>query len=140
MDAREKFNQYIAGQGLRHTEQREHILDVVLATETHLSAQELYDLVREKYKGIGYATVSRTLKLLAESGVCRAVDFADGRQRYEHKFGHEHHDHLICVECGRLEEIFSDELEELQAKLVEKYGYIQKSHKLDIFGVCPECQ
>ncbi len=139
IDAKEKFVQYVAKKGLRRTMQREHVLDVFLSTEKHLTVQELYDLVRRKHKGIGYATVARTVKLICESGVCRQVDFGDGSQRYEHKHGHEHHDHLICLACGKFEEIYSPELERIQDQLVKKYGYIQESHKLDIFGLCPRC-
>jgi Fur family ferric uptake transcriptional regulator len=139
MDAKEKFGQFAAGKRLRHTRQRERVLDVFLSTEKHVTVQELYDMVRKKHEGIGYATVARTVKLMCESGVCRQVDFGDGSQRFEHKFGHEHHDHLICLKCGKFEEIYSVELEKIQEKLVRKYGYVQENHKLDIFGLCPRC-
>ena len=139
MGAREKFEKFTAQKGLRKTEQRYKVLDTFLDTEKHVTIQELYDLVRDRHKGIGYATVARTVKLMCDSGVCRQVDFGEGALRYEHKYGHEHHDHLICVKCGRFEEIFSPKLEEIQQELVEKHGYIQQSHKLDIFGLCPRC-
>ena len=139
MDAKEKFEQFVARKGLRHTEQREKVLDVFLATERHVTVQELYDLVRNKHKGIGYATVARTMKLMCESGLCRQVDFGDGALRYEHKYGHKHHDHLICIKCGKFEEIYSPKLEKIQRELVKKHGYVQESYKLDIFGLCPEC-
>ena len=100
MDARAKFNQFLRQKGLRQTTQRDEIVKLFLRTERHLSTQELFDIVRKKDKDVGYATVARTLKLLAESGLCRMVDFGDGVQRYEHKYGHEHHDHLICSKCG----------------------------------------
>ena len=140
MDASEEFERFIAAKGLRHTQQRQQILEAFLATERHVSAQDLFEIVRKKYRGIGYATVARTLKLLEESGICGQVDFGDGVQRYEHKYGHEHHDHLICIRCGRFVEIHSVELEKLQQKLVNKFGYTQERHKLDIFGFCPACQ
>jgi Fur family ferric uptake transcriptional regulator len=120
MDTKDRFIQFAARKGLRRTEQRQHVLDVFLGTEKHLTVQELYDLVRKQHKGIGYATVARTVKLLCESGVCRQVD-------------------LICVKCGRFEEIYSPELERIQDRLVKKHGYVQESHKLDIFGLCPRC-
>jgi Fur family ferric uptake transcriptional regulator len=96
-------------------------------------------LARKKHKGIGYATVARTVKLMCESGVCRQVDFGDGSQRFEHKYGHEHHDHLICLKCGKFEEIYSARLEKIQDELVRRHGYVQENHKLDIFGLCPRC-
>jgi len=139
VDAKEKFSQYVAEQGLRHTEQRDKVLEVFLNTEKHVTVQELYDLVRKENKSIGYATVARAVKLMCESGLCRPVDFGDGALRYEHKYNHEHHDHLICTRCGKFEEIYSPELEKIQHELVKQYGYTQQSHKLDIFGLCPEC-
>ena len=139
MDARQKFEQFVANKGLRRTGQRTKVLGVFLATEKHVTVQELHDLVRRKHKGIGYATVARTVKLMCESGLCRQVDFGDGALRYEHKYDHEHHDHLICVKCVKFEEIYSPKLERLQHELVRQYDYIQQSHKLDIFGLCPQC-
>ncbi|MHC4580491.1 MAG: Fur family transcriptional regulator, partial [Planctomycetota bacterium] len=139
VDARQKFEQFVATKGLRRTGQRAKVVDVFLGTERHVTVQELHDLVRRRHKGIGYATVARTVKLMCESDLCRQVDFGDGAVRYEHKYDHEHHDHLICLNCGKFEEIYSPKLEQLQHELVEKHDYVQHSHKLDIFGLCPEC-
>ncbi len=139
MDARAKFNQFLRQKGLRQTKQRDEIVKLFLRTERHLSTQELFDIIRKKDKDVGYATVARTIKLLAESGLCRVVDFGDGVQRFEHKYGHEHHDHLICLSCGKFEEIYSPKLEKIQGELVKKHGYVQEKHKLDIFGLCPKC-
>jgi Fur family ferric uptake transcriptional regulator len=139
MTAKELFRQFVGTKKLRHTAQREQVLDVFLATEKHLTVQQLHDLVRKKYAGIGYATVARTVKLMCEAGVCSQVDFGDGSLRFEHKHGHEHHDHLICTKCGKLVEIYSPELERIQNDLVRKHGFVQKSHKLEVFGLCPRC-
>ncbi len=139
MDAKVKFNRFLIKKGLRQTKQRDEIVSIFLRMERHLSTQELFDIVRKKDKEVGYATVARTLKLLAESGLCRMVDFGDGVQRFEHKYGHEHHDHLICSKCGKFVEIYSKKLEKLQEELVRRHGYTQEYHKLDIFGICPRC-
>ena len=93
MNAKEKFARFVVEEGLKHTEQRDQVLGVFLSTEKHVTVQELYDLVRREHRGIGYATVARTVKLMCESSICRQVDFGDGSLRYEHKHGHEHHDH-----------------------------------------------
>jgi len=140
MDAKGRFEEFLIRKGLRHTSQRQQILKVFLATEQHVTVEQLHNLVRSRYKGIGYATVARTVKLLSESGIGRAVDFGDGIQRFEHKYGHEHHDHLICIKCGKFVEIYSKRLEKLQEELVRNHGFIQEHHKLDIFGVCNRCQ
>jgi Fur family ferric uptake transcriptional regulator len=139
VDAKAKFDRFLRQKGLRRTKQRDELVDVFLRTEKHLSTQELFDIVRRKSKDVGYATVARTLKLLAECGLCRIVDFGDGVQRFEHKYGHEHHDHLICLKCGGFVEIYSKRLEKLQSEIVKKHGYAQEYHKLDIFGICLRC-
>ncbi len=139
MGARAKFNRFLRQKGLRQTKQRDELVNVFLRTERHVSTQELFDIVRKKHKDVGYATVARTLKLLTECGLCRVVDFGDGVQRFEHKYGHEHHDHLICTKCGTFVEIYSKKLEIVQAELVKKHNYVQEYHKLDIFGICPRC-
>ncbi|MHC4106254.1 MAG: Fur family transcriptional regulator [Planctomycetota bacterium] len=139
MNAKAKFEQFVAREGLRRTGPRDKVLDVFLSTERHVTVQELYDLTRKKHKGIGYATVARTVKLMCDSDICRQVDFGDGSLRYEHKYGHDHHDHLICIKCGKFEEIYSPKLEKIQDELVKKYNYVQEKHKLDIFGYCPKC-
>ncbi len=139
MDARAKFDRFLSQKGLRRTKQRDELVNIFLRTERHVSTQELFDIARRKYKDVGYATVARTLKLLVECGVCRVADFGDGVQRFEHKYGHEHHDHLICTRCGKFVEIYSKRLERLQGELVKKHGYVQEYHKLHIFGLCPRC-
>jgi Fur family ferric uptake transcriptional regulator len=140
MDAKEKFRQYIKDSGLRQSAPRDAVVSVFLRTEKHVSTQELFEIVKKKHKTVGYATVARTMKLLAQAGLCRVVDFGDGLQRYEHEYGHEHHDHLICTKCGKFVEIYSKKLEKAQDELVKKHGYRQVSHKLQIYGICPKCE
>ncbi len=140
MDAKEKFRQFLRTRGLRQSQPRDDVADVFLRTEKHVSTQELFELVKKKHKNLGYATVARTLKLLAEAGLCRIVDFGDGTHRYEHEYGHDHHDHLICSDCGKVVEIFSKKLEKAQDELIRKHGYQQVSHRLQIYGICPKCR
>ncbi|MFH2070658.1 MAG: transcriptional repressor [Elusimicrobiota bacterium] len=133
------FEKYINEKGLKHSKQRNEILRVFINTEKHLTADELYRSVKNKYPEVGFATVYRTLKLLSECGLCREVVFGDGVARYEHKYGHEHHDHLVCVKCGNFVEVFEPRIEELQEKLAGKYGFLQKHHRMEIYGICRKC-
>jgi Fur family ferric uptake transcriptional regulator len=128
----ELFDDYIRGKNLRHSEQRIQVLEVFLKSEKHLSADELYRMVKKKNPSIGTATIYRTLKLLRESGLCRELKFDDGTTRYEHLYGHEHHDHLICTSCGKLVEALDPEIEKMQIKLAKAHGFYIKNHKLEI--------
>ena len=91
---------YLDDHKLKHTRQREAILDVFLSTSGHISSDELYQRVRELHPSIGYTTVYRTMKLLCDAGLAVERNFEDGVTRYE--IPHEHHDHLVCVRCGRI--------------------------------------
>lgn len=135
----EILEKYIREKGLRHTPQREDILRVFLSVERHLSADELHTIVKKKNPSIGYVTVYRTMKLLSEAGLCNEVDFGDGITRYEHLYGHEHHDHLICTRCGTYEEVVKPEIEKMQDELAKERGFIPMKHKLQIFGICCKC-
>jgi Fur family transcriptional regulator, ferric uptake regulator len=133
------LEKFIREKGLRHTSQREEILKVFLSVEEHLSAEELYQIVKKKNSKIGSVTVYRTMKLLEAAGLCNEVDFGDGVSRFEHKYGHEHHDHLICVKCGRCVEVVKPGIEKLQDVLAKEKHFIPLKHKLQIFGVCSKC-
>ena len=134
------FSDYIVANGLKFTPQRRMIVEVFLKQDGHLSTEELYDRVRKEDSSIGQATVYRTLKLFCESGLAKEVHFGDGMARYEKTFGTKHHDHLICIACGKQTEFMDDTIEKLQEELAEKYGYILTSHHMYLYGVCPACR
>jgi Fur family ferric uptake transcriptional regulator len=93
---------YLDSHSLKHTKQREAILDVFLSARGHITGEELHARVRESNPRIGYTTVYRTMKLLCEAGLAMERHFDDGVARYE--IEHEHHDHLVCVRCGKIVE------------------------------------
>lgn len=139
-DEKTIFEEYLKEKGLKHSEQRVQILEVFLGTEAHVTVEELHRLVKAKYSTIGYVTVYRTLKLLVECGLCDELFFEDGIARYEHKYNHTHHDHLMCVHCGDVVEVMEPEIEKLQDRLFKKYGYAPESHSLELYGICPKCR
>jgi Fur family transcriptional regulator, ferric uptake regulator len=139
-EEQEVFLKHIQKKGLKRTSQRDLILDIFLRTEAHLSSEDLYRLVRQKDPNIGQTTVYRTLKLLAEAGLAREVRFGDGVTHYEHNYKHQHHDHMICSECGRIIEFFSAELEAIQDAMAAKHRFQVTQHLLRIIGVCAECR
>lgn len=132
--------EFLGRKGLRATPQRELILDEFLQQERHISAEELYDIVKQRDRTIGQATVYRVLKLLCEAGLAREVDFGDGTMRYEHEFGHEHHDHLVCTVCGKTLEVVDPAIETLQKALAERHGFRLSNHEMYLYGTCQQCQ
>lgn len=140
LEKKKAFNAYAAKQGLRSTRQRDVILDVFLATRQHLSVEELYLKVKASHPGIGFATVYRTMKLLAEAGIARELTLKNGQARYEHQLAGEHHDHLICTGCGAIVEFEDETIEALQREIAERHGFTITTHRMDLFGLCPACR
>jgi len=139
-EEQEVFLKHIQKKGLKRTSQRELILDVFLRTEEHLSNEDLYQLVKKEDPTVGQTTVYRTLKILTEAGLAREVRFGDGRTHYEHNYKHQHHDHMICSECGKIIEFFSAELEAIQDQMAAKHDFEIRQHLLRMIGVCSECR
>jgi Fur family ferric uptake transcriptional regulator len=133
------FENYLKYVGLRMTRQRESILKEFLKIESHISAEEFYSLLKNKNSAIGQATVFRTLKLLVEAGIAASVEFSNKTLRYEHRYNHIHHDHLICIKCGKITEAVDPEIEKLQEKLAQRHDLKPVSHVLQIFGICGNC-
>lgn len=136
----EIFHEHLKRSGLKRTEQRDLILSVFLETEGHVSAEELYELVKKRDPSVGFTTIYRTLKLILEAGLAREVRFNDGRARYEHEYKHEHHDHLICIQCNCLIEFYSADIERIQEEIAAQYQFKIIDHSHRIFGLCAECQ
>jgi Fur family ferric uptake transcriptional regulator len=139
-EEQEVFLNHIQKAGLKRTAQRDQILEVFLRTEKHLSSEDLYRLVQKEDPTIGQTTVYRTLKLLTEAGLAREVRFGDGRTHYEHNYKHQHHDHMICMECGEIIEFYSAELEAIQDAMAAKHRFEVKQHLLRILGICANCR
>lgn len=139
-EEQEVFLKHIQKQGLKRTAQRDLILDVFLQTEGHLSGEDLYRLVRDRDSSVGQTTVYRTLRLLTDAGLAREVRFGDGRAHYEHQYKHQHHDHMICKECGKIIEFYSPELEAIQDAMAAKHRFELTSHLLRMIGICADCR
>jgi Fur family ferric uptake transcriptional regulator len=133
------FREFMQRKGLKSTRQRDVILDAFLSMEHHRSTEELYLQLRQQEPGIGYATVYRTLKLFAESGIAREIHFGDGQTRYEPVRQGEHHDHLVCTGCGAIVEFENEAIERLQDEVARAHGFRIATHRLELYGLCPAC-
>lgn len=139
----DKINRLLTAKGYKLTPQREMTLQVLLENEKdHLSAEEVFMLVRQRFPEIGLATVYRTLELLAELSIVQKMNFGDGVARFDLRMegqAHMHH-HLICKVCGALEEIQDDWLTDLELRLAREYGFKVTDHRLDFTGEYQKCR
>jgi Fur family ferric uptake transcriptional regulator len=139
-EAESVFHDHLRRVGLKHTGQRDIILRTFLDTRDHLSTDDLYRLVRKQDERIGFTTVYRTLKLLAECGLASEVAFNDGIARYEHQYNRRNHHHMVCTECGSSVEFFSTEIERIEREIGRKHKYLTTRHTFQIYGICGDCQ
>jgi Fur family ferric uptake transcriptional regulator len=135
---REALTRYLDDHRLKHTKQREAILDAFLEASGHITSDDLYQRIREKHPNIGFTTVYRTMKLLCEAGLANERHFDDGVTRYE--IMHEHHDHLVCVRCGKIIEFECSMIESTQDQIAERYGFRLLRHRHELYGHCPDCR
>ena len=137
-EEKEVFNAYLAKHHLKHSDQREVILDTFLRAEGHVSVDDLLGIVQKRRPDIGRTTVYRTLKLLQEAGLASELAL-DGETRFELDYKREHHDHFICKACGDIFEFSSPEIERLQEEIARGLGFEISGHRHHIFGFCRRC-
>lgn len=134
------FEQQLRSHGLRVTAERRRILGHALRHFWHFDAEELLDSLRRDGASVSRATVFRTLGRLVDAGVLRRHPLTDGRVFYEPAVGREHHEHLICVECGKILEFVQEEIERLQDEVCRTYRFEPRRHTLQIYGTCEACR
>ncbi len=130
----EKIEKKCLSKGVKLTEQRKIIARVMSNSQDHPDVDELYNRVSKIDSKISIATVYRTVKLFEEAGIVAKHDFKGGKARYE-EISESHHDHLIDIKTGEIIEFVNDEIESLQKKVADKYGYDLVDHKLELYGV-----
>jgi len=135
------FRQLLKKNSLKFTIQREVILETLYNSDEHLTPEALHHLIQEKYPELktGIATVYRTLSLLEDSNVVTSLSFGAQGKKYE-LGAKEHHDHLICTECGEITEFVDEEIEKRQHVITEELGFKMSDHSMQIYGICKKCQ
>ena len=121
------------------TPQRLEIAREAFTTHEHFTAEELYDRVRKRDPRVGRMTVYRTLAVLVEAGLVEERAFSKERVHYEHVVGHPHHDHMVCVRCGRILEFSSPRIEKEQDRIAKALGFRPLHHQHTLFGMCRAC-
>ena len=139
-EARERLRAHLNRCGLRATRQRDVVLEAFLAEDAHVSVEELYDRIREGHPSIGAATIYRCMGLFVEAGIAKEGRFNEGRVRYEPGVGANHHDHLICLRCGDIQEFEDPTIERIQEEIAGSRGFTVTYHRLELYGLCPACR
>lgn len=136
----QRFEEYLQSRGLRHTEQRRYLVDLVFSRHEHFDADMLIDNLPRKGKPgyVSTATVYRTLKEFVDAGLLNSFQL-DGRTVFEHDYGYPQHDHLYCTQCRKLVEFQSDALTELRDAVGAEHGFRVFDHRLIINGMCSDC-
>lgn len=137
---RKELEQFCGRKGVRMTPQRREVVEALLRTRDHVSADQLVDALRRAGRVISKATVYRTLALLKDSGLFDAHDFGTGARLYEPIADRPHHDHMCCVSCGRITEFSHPTIEKLQDQIARRHRFQIVYHVHKLFGYCSRCQ
>ncbi|WP_408954696.1 Fur family transcriptional regulator [Natroniella sp. ANB-PHB2] len=137
----QELKNILATNNYKLTSQRDLILQILADNEgEHLSAEEIYNIVKQHDAGIGLATVYRTLELFDELAIVQQLNFDDNCRRYELEGNNnDHHHHLICVDCGAVIEFNDQILEDFEADLEKKYDFLVTEHRIKFYGYCENC-
>jgi len=134
------FNKFLKERGQKFTKERAAILQRIFSYHGHFDTESLYLKIRETGLKASRASVYRTLNLLCECGLIEKVTKTEHGTIYECTFGHEHHDHMLCIGCGTIIEFYSEDLERLQENICRKQDFKGVTHTLEIRGYCKRCQ
>jgi Fur family ferric uptake transcriptional regulator len=137
--AQKQLSDYLSEHKLRATTQREIILQAFIDNGKHVTAEDLYEVLKKKDGSIGHATVYRALRLFVSAALARELNFNDGSLRYEMIVDQGPHDHLVCTSCGEVIEFEDPAVSGIQDEVAEQYGYTLKNRSHILFGICSKC-
>jgi Fur family ferric uptake transcriptional regulator len=137
----EKFKTLLKKNGEKFTIQREVILETLYNSNEHLTPEALHQLIQKEHPELktGIATIYRTLSRLEESDMVTSLSFGAQGKKYE-LGAKDHHDHMICTECGKITEFVDDEIEKRQHKIAESFEFEMLDHSMQIYGICKDCK
>ncbi|MFO0974675.1 MAG: transcriptional repressor [Phycisphaerae bacterium] len=133
------FRDYLRSRGQKFTDERRELLRAIMRMDEHVEAERLLLALRESGSRVGKATIYRTLPLLVACGVVKPVQLASDRVHYEHTFGQDPHDHMLCRRCGRIIEFDAADVVRLRSELARQHRFHALSHRLQIIGLCEPC-
>ena len=134
------FKDFLKKKNMNCSQPRETILDVFLQIDGHIEIKDLCLRVSERDELISQATVYRTMNLLVECGIARENFLTDEKRFFENVLGRDHHDHMVCTNCGSIKEFHSTGIEERQGVVADEHSFTMTSHRMTLFGLCQDCR
>ncbi len=136
----DKFKHFLREKNLKYTTERKEIIQSLVVLKDHFDAEEIYQQLKDQKSNVSLATIYRTIPLLIDSGLIMETLHYRERIVYEKIYHRKHHDHLICIHCGKMIEFYNEEVEKLQDEICRRYHFLPTEHRLGINGYCQECQ
>lgn len=139
INAEQRFEEYLKSKELKYTSERMLILKAIFSFHKHFDVEELFERLRKQGNDVSRATIYRTVPLLLQSGLITETFRCQDKISYEIIFSKKHHDHLLCIKCGKAIEFFNEKIERLQNEVCKKYNFKPLEHRLGIKGYCEDC-
>jgi Fur family ferric uptake transcriptional regulator len=140
MDLKSKLHGFLEKNGLKKTKERDNILGLMASIKEHFDADKIYEQALRTGISASRASIYRTILLFKDAGILNESIRKDGKAVYELSSDKAHHDHMICIKCGKIEEFSDDVIEKHQEKICGKYGFQITEHRLEIKGICRKCR
>ena len=134
------MKKHARARGLKWTQQRELIASTFFSQDSHVSAEQLHEVVRKRDPRVGHSTVYRTLKLIVNAGLGSERTFREQKALFEPEAAGEHHDHIVCIKCGKIQEFENASIERLQNEVAKEEGFEIRDHRLVLYGYCSKCR
>ena len=135
----EKFKEFLKLRELKYTSERKLILKAIVSFHKHFNIDDLFERLCKQGDYVSRATIYRTIPLLLQSGLITEAIRCQDKISYENIFNKKHHDHLLCIECGKTIEFCNEKIERLQNEVCKKYDFVPIEHRLGIKGHCKDC-
>ena len=139
IDADQKFEEFLKLKELKYTSERKLILKTIFSFHKHFDVEELFEKLRKQGNNVSRATIYRTIPLLIQSGLITETLHCQDKTSYENIFNKKHHDHLVCINCGKITEFYNEKIEKLQEEVCRQHNFVPVEHRLGIKGYCEDC-
>lgn len=136
----EQFQYYLQRNNFKYTKERKEVLKAIATLRRHFHAEDIHQQIKKQRSNVSLATVYRTVPLLINSGLITETLYDGGRAVYEKIYNKPHHDHLVCLRCGKIIEFTYPDVEKIQKNICQIYSFLPIEHRLEIKGYCQDCQ